>query len=123
MGNPCLSFPPVILKMYPLNSSPIVSPGTSCPIYVITVLPWDYSFVHKRTQTTFVFDFNQLLTAIGRICNLQQCQLFAYTGTYIELHPARREGGGAAVEGEVVMLISVEYLLVVFATAVTVTLK
>jgi len=32
IGNPCLSFPPVILKTYPLYSVPKPSPSISCPI-------------------------------------------------------------------------------------------
>nr|AFK43001.1 unknown [Medicago truncatula] len=32
IGKPCLSHPPVILKTYPLNSSPKAPPKTSCEI-------------------------------------------------------------------------------------------
>ena len=101
MGNPCLSFPPVTLNTYPLNSSPIESPATSWPIYpasaqVLSTCCWcrgRYSLVHECPQTTLIFDFDEFLGAIGRVSNLHGISaLFAEGhggGRYIKLHPAR----------------------------------
>lgn len=78
MGNPCLSFPPVTLNTYPLNSSPIESPATSWPIYPASAQVLStccccrgrYSLVHECPQTTLIFDFDEFLGAIGRVSNL-----------------------------------------------------
>jgi hypothetical protein len=51
-----------------------------------------YSLVHERSQTTLIFDFDQLLSAIGRVSNLRDglVLLLGERGSraYIELHPA-----------------------------------
>jgi hypothetical protein len=56
----------------------------------------NYSLVHEGTQAPLVFDFNELLTAIGRIRDLEQCQCIPLTthlrARYVELHPADKLG-------------------------------
>lgn len=52
-----------------------------------------YSLIHERPQTTLIFDFDQLLSAIGRVSNLRDVLVLHLEDrsrrAYIELHPAR----------------------------------
>ena len=75
MANPCLSLPPVILRVYPLNSSPITTPSTSDPI--LRSLKWR---LYRNEQSVYckcvyLLDFviinflNDLLSG-GRVRNV-----------------------------------------------------
>ena len=38
----------------------------------LTLLKGPYSLIHERPQTTLIFNFDQLLRAIGRVSNLRE---------------------------------------------------
>ena len=55
-----------------------------------------YPLVHECAQTTLIFDFDELLTAIGRICDLPRvslrCWECVWGMAYVKLHPANGVG-------------------------------
>ena len=55
-----------------------------------------YPLVHECAQTTLIFDFDELLTAIGRICDLHRVSLnilgICLGMAYVKLHPANGVG-------------------------------